>query len=140
MEYLASCHCGALSARYHTELPPAQWSVRACQCSFCQAHAAHSISDPAGLLEFRSRVPHEVQRYRFGSRATQFLICSCCGVYVGARVELPAHARGILNARTLRPVPEGLPAALAMDYSRESTTERQARRAARWTPLSADSV
>jgi hypothetical protein len=47
-EYLARCHCGALTARYLTAVPIDAWSVRACQCSFCRAHAVLSTSDSAG--------------------------------------------------------------------------------------------
>jgi hypothetical protein len=49
MDYLARCHCGALSAHYSTMLPTPSWSVRACQCAFCTTHGALSTSDPAGL-------------------------------------------------------------------------------------------
>ena len=54
IEYLARCHCGVLTARYRTAVAPEDWSVRACQCSFCRGHGAQMTSDPAGSLEFRS--------------------------------------------------------------------------------------
>jgi hypothetical protein len=64
IEYLARCHCGALTARYRTAIAPVEWAVRACQCSFCRSHGAIATSDPEGLLEFRSSDPNRVQRYR----------------------------------------------------------------------------
>jgi hypothetical protein len=73
IEYLARCHCGALTARYRTAIAPAAWPVRACQCSFCRSHGALSTSDPAGVLEFRSTDPTRVQRYRFGGRTADFM-------------------------------------------------------------------
>ena len=73
IEYLARCHCGALTARYRTAIAPAAWPVRACQCSFCRSHGALSTSDPAGALEFRSTDPTRVQRYRFGGRTADFM-------------------------------------------------------------------
>jgi hypothetical protein len=47
---------------------------------------------------------------------------------------------GILNVRTLRPLPSDLPAPQPMQYGTEGTQERTQRRTARWTPLSADSL
>ncbi len=79
IEYLARCHCGALTARYRTAIPPVEWAVRACQCSFCRSHGAIATSDPEGLLEFRGTDPTQVQRYRFGGRTAEFLVCrECC--------------------------------------------------------------
>ena len=137
-EYLARCHCGSLSACYRTAVAVSAWNVRACQCSFCRAHDALSISDPAGSLEFTALRPEHVQRYRFGSGQTDFLICRQCGVYVGAR--LTSEPVGIINALALTPIATKLPAAQPMDYTGESGSDKRARRTARWTPLTASSL
>lgn len=50
-----ACHCGAIGYLYRTALDPERWNVRACQCSFCRAHAARTTSDPAGSVQFRER-------------------------------------------------------------------------------------
>jgi hypothetical protein len=134
-EYFASCHCGALAARYRTALPVAAWSVRACRCSFCRAHEALATSDPDGRLEFRAARPERLKRYRFGSMLTDFLLCSECGVYLGA--QLTSAPFGILNARALVPIPSNLPPAQPMDFAAESASEKTTRRQARWTPLMA---
>src|SRR5215475_12546989 len=110
-EYLARCHCGALTARYRTAKAPGEWSMRACQCSFCRAHGALSTSDPEGSLQFFCASPDSVQRYRFGTGSADFLICRECGVYLGAQTTHAGGRFGILNALTLDPVPEALPAA-----------------------------
>ena len=47
-----SCHCGAIGYDYATEVPPPDWSIRACQCAFCRAHDALSTSDPKGEIRF----------------------------------------------------------------------------------------
>jgi hypothetical protein len=137
-EYLVRCHCGALSARYRSALPVSAWNVRACQCSFCRAHDALSISDPAGSLEFRALRPEHLKRYRFGSGLTDFVFCSQRGVYVGPR--LVSEPFGIINARALMPIPADLPVAQPVGYSGESGSDKLARRAARWTPLTATSL
>jgi hypothetical protein len=135
--YEGQCHCGALAFRYHTELPVERWQVRACQCSFCRRHAALSTSDPAGLLEFRIAAADAVQRYRFALRTADFLVCTRCGVYVGAQIDTGSGTFGIVNARTLTAVAAALPAASPVSYAAEHAAQRLARRAQRWTPLAA---
>jgi hypothetical protein len=135
VEYLASCHCGALEARYRTALSVADWSLRGCQCSFCRAHGALTTSDPAGTLAFTARDQERVNRYRFGSGATDFLLCRECGVYVGARLQARRGHFGVLNTRALRPIPAGLPEPASMHYGDEPPELREERRTQRWTPL-----
>ena len=130
-----SCHCGALGFSFETARPAALWSVRACSCRFCRAHGALTTSDPAGRLVFHAREAPALQRYRFGLQSADFLLCGRCGVYLGAQTETAHAAFGIINTHALMPVPEGLPAAVAADYSSETASERLARRAQRWTPL-----
>jgi len=129
------CHCGALGFRLQTALPVAAWSVRACDCRFCRAHGAATSSDPGGTLIFDIRQPAALQRYRFGLRTADFLLCRECGVYVGAQIEAAGAAFGIINTLALTPVPAALPPAGRADYGAESVPERIARRASRWTPL-----
>jgi hypothetical protein len=140
VSYAGQCHCGAIQFHYETGVLPASWTVRACQCSFCRIHAALSTSDPAGSLAFQAVQGDALQRYRFGSQSADFLLCRICGSYIGAICTGAAGRFGIINVRTLRPFPQGLSAPTSMHYDDESPTERLARRAARWTPLRADSL
>jgi hypothetical protein len=140
IEYLARCHCGALTARYRTAVEPSTWPLRACQCSFCRSHGALTTSDLAGSLEFRCGDAQQVQRYRFGGRTADFLVCRACGVYVGAQMASDKGRFGILNVLSLRPSVTGLPAAEPMDYGVETAEIRRLRREARWTPVAAESV
>ena len=129
-----------LTARYWTRLAPTQWRVRACQCGFCRIHAALTTSDPAGSLQFACVDPRHLQRYRFASGATDFLLCRQCGVYLGARIGSAEHAFGVLNVRTLPARRMDLPEAIPMDYAAETPQARRARREARWTPLAPGSL
>ena len=138
--YVARCHCGALSACYRTVLPTSDWNIRACQCSFCRAHAALSTSDPAGLLAYSCSQPELLQRYRFGTGSAEFLICRVCGVYLGAQIMSDRKRFGILNVRALRPIPANLPNPERKDYADETPEIRRLRRESRWTPLSGESV
>ena len=132
--YQGRCHCGALGFSFSTAIPPAEWSVRACQCDFCRAHGALSTSDPHGQIEFRASSPEHLTSYRFGLRTADFLICTGCGVYVGALTEIGGRAFGIINVRALHPMPAALPEPRAMTYDGETTGERAERRAERWSP------
>jgi hypothetical protein len=92
------------------------------------------------MLTFSASEPALVQRYQFGTRTADFLICGACGVFLGAVMKLDSGRRGVLNVRTLQPIPVDLPAPQAMHYEGEASETRAERRAARWTPLSADSL
>lgn len=130
------CHCGAISFSYRTALPQAQWSVRECQCTFCRAHQATTTSDPAGDLVFEEHVPGKLNRYRFGQKVTDSLVCGDCGVYIGAMMTADDGRRvGIINLNALRPRLEGLPAPQQKVYEAETMEQRAARRLSLWTPV-----
>jgi hypothetical protein len=130
-----SCHCGALGFSFETALAVTQWSVRACQCGFCRSRGAMTTSDPAGRLQFQINEADALQRYRFGLKTADYLLCKRCGVYLGAQIDTAHGAFGIINTHALSPPPQGLPAAVAADYGSENASERIERRARRWTPL-----
>jgi hypothetical protein len=128
------CHCGALAFTLSTALAPADWSVRACQCSFCRAHSALSTSDPNGSIRFHASRPASLARYRFGLRTADFLLCRECGVYVGALMTSGDRSFAIVNVNALRPIPDDLPPARAMSYDGEDVERRARRREERWSP------
>ena len=132
-----SCHCGAIGFDYRTSLPPAEWSIRACQCAFCRAHDALSASDPNGELSFVARDPDRLQRYRFALRTADFLLCRDCGVYIGAVIEIGDGYRGIINTHALVDAPADLAVTQPMSYDGEDVRERVGRRDERWMPVSA---
>jgi hypothetical protein len=127
------CHCGALMVEFDTELPPEQIQVRACQCGFCRAHGALSVTDPTGLLTFRARDPSLLVRYRFGLKLADFLLCARCGTYVGAYMEEEGRSLGVLNICVLGQRDRfGTPT--LMRYDGETPQARLQRRHERWTP------
>jgi len=133
--FRGSCHCGTLASSFETARAVNQWSVRACQCGFCRAHGARTTSDRTGRLTFHVGAPRALQRYRFGLRTADFLICRRCGVYIGAQIQTAHGAFGIVNTLAMLPLTEGLPTATPIDYGSESASQRVERRALRWTPL-----
>lgn len=133
--YEGRCHCGAIGFVYRTALAPGEWTIRACQCGFCRAHASLSTSDPTGSLEFVERTRGAMHKYRFGQRTADFLLCGNCGVYIGAAMPSGNRHFGIINARVLHSLTESLPEATAMNYENEAPAERMARREKQWTPI-----
>lgn len=136
MTYVGRCHCGNLEYRFETALAPERLPVRACQCGFCRAHGALSTSDPKGSVQIQARDPGQVRRYRFGLGITDFLICSHCGVYLLAMMEIDGDPYAVLSANVLD-CRERLGPPQPMDYDGEDAAGRIARRKARWTPVTA---
>lgn len=133
--YRGQCHCGAVGFEFHTEIPPASWPVRACQCTFCLKHAGVYTSDPSGSVRFTHRDPSALTRYRFGHRTADFVFCGRCGGYLGAITEEGGRRLAVLNIRALDPLPAVLPPEQPMSYEGESAGDRNVRRGKRWTPV-----
>ena len=108
--------------------------MRACQCTFCRAHGACTTSDPQGLIEFHVQNPERLSRYRFGYRITEFLVCTECGVYVGAMAEVSSVPLAIVNVNALSPRLEGLHEPAPISHEGESVQDRNRRRARSWSP------
>ena len=130
-----ACHCRAIGLVYATSLAPEEWQIRACQCTFCRIHAALSTSDPSGSLRFDEHVPGALNRYKFGRKTADFLLCRNCGAYIGAMMESQSKGFGIINIRVLHSLLDRLPAAQPMIYEDEGSAARLARRESRWTPI-----
>jgi hypothetical protein len=135
MLYRGACHCEAIGFAYETALAPEAWTVRACGCRFCRAHAAATTSDPAGALELLVRDPAQLGRYRFGLATADFWVCRACGVYVAAVTGEPQF--GIVNTHALLDRGLALPPPQTRSYDGETAAQRIARRRERWTPVRA---
>jgi hypothetical protein len=129
-----SCHCGAVAFTFRTSQLPERWSVRACQCSFCRAHGARTTTDANASVTFQVADPSKLSRYRFGTRSTDFLLCSDCGVYVAAVLTSSSGQFATLNINTIR-TPLNAPQAQVVSYDGESVQQRRTRREQRWTPV-----
>lgn len=130
-----ACHCGTISVRFDTAIPTEELAVRACGCSFCRMHGAATVSDPGGRLTITIADPACAQRYRFGLRTADFLLCRTCGTYVAAILPDPDGDVAIVNARTFRDGPPRGDAGAAVHYDHENETERRRRRRRNWTPV-----
>jgi hypothetical protein len=127
--FAGACHCGAVEARFETRLAPGEIEVRADQCGLCRRHGAKTVSDPAGRLTLRFK-EGDVERYRFGLKMTDFIICRRCGAYVAAVMD----DVGVLNVVGADIGAFAGRAAVPVDYDAETADDRRARRRQRWTP------
>ena len=96
-----SCHCQRLQLALRGSLQPNETPPRACDCSFCQAHAAAWVSDPDGELVITASDADALGRYRQGSESAEFLLCRHCGVLVAVVADHAARLHGAVNARCL---------------------------------------
>lgn len=128
--FRGGCHCGNLRVTFSTALDPASITPRACDCSFCQKHAAAYISDPAGKLSVATQSLEALRRYRQGSNTAEFLLCNRCGVLVAVVFEHNARVYGAVNARSL----EG-PAGFGSPAPSSPQLLAQGEKAERWLKL-----
>ena len=91
-----SCHCGRLRIEFSTGQDPADFTPRACDCSFCRKHGAAYVSDPAGRLSISVR-EGAMRKYRQGSGTADFLLCGQCGVLVAVTFEHAGRVHGAVN-------------------------------------------
>lgn len=134
MQHDGGCHCGNLRVEVTLTRPPAENVVRSCACSFCRSHGTRTVSDPVGRVDIRANDWALVERYRFGSRTADYLLCRRCGVYIGAVCETTAGLRAVLNTLCLNDRAAFTQQAIRPDYGAETTEIRLARRAANWMP------
>jgi hypothetical protein len=134
MQYPGQCHCGAIEVELRSGRPPGRQLLGACQCSFCRKHNARTFSDPKAQITLIATDPRQLQRYSFGLRTSEQIICRRCGVYVAMVMCDGRDVLSVLNIDTLndRALFTGVPE--PRDYSGEDRASRIARRRARWTP------
>ena len=133
LQLAGHCHCGAIHVILEPGRPTAELPLRACQCGFCRRHGAATTSHPESRLHIEA-APGSLNRYRFGRRAVDALLCEECGVYVASLLETDGHRFATLNIAgvALAGFEDRIPE-IAI-YDDETDEERLARRTARWTP------
>jgi hypothetical protein len=125
-------HCGNLTYVFEAGAGLDVLGLRLDMCGFCRAHGARNTSDPDGTMRIRLREPALLERYRFGLRTADFLVCRRCGVYIGASLEDKWFT---VNVNTFKPPPPPDFPAMPHDFDAETVEERIARRKRNWTPI-----
>jgi hypothetical protein len=133
-EYPGSCHCHNIEIRLESDKTPTELPLRTDTCSFCNKHRAVYTSDPEGEVHLAVRDDGKVERYRFGTRTADFLICKPCGVFIAA--YMPELSLAVINVSPLDARAAFLQNELQVaNLDSESVEQRLARRRARWTPV-----
>ena len=129
------CHCGNLAYVFEASAGLEVLGLRADMCSFCRAHGARNTSDPNGAMRIKVRDAAKLSRYRFALKTADFLICTNCGVYIGAMLEDGGKAWFTVNANSFHAPPALDFPLVPHDFDAEDVPTRIARRKARWTPV-----
>lgn len=132
--FTGHCHCGAIEVLYETDLEATQMDIRVCTCDFCRKQGAETTSDPKGRLRVMVYDDTKLNRYRFGLRTADYLICRECGVYIGAMLTFDGKTFGTVNVHILQERTHLPQKHEAVTYDGEHEQEREARRKALWTP------
>jgi hypothetical protein len=129
-----ACHCGHIAIEFTTSQAAGDLPLRACDCSFCRRHGAKSTSDPDGKLTILADTG-ALERYRFGMRVTDFILCRNCGTYIAAVSREGSHERATLNVIGTA-VPELVAReAKSVNLDHETSDSRRERRRKLWTPV-----
>lgn len=135
MKITGGCHCGNLRYSFEASAPLEVLGLRRDMCGFCTAHSARNTSDPNGAMRILVRDAAKLNRYRFGLKTADFLVCRDCGVYIGALLEDEGEAWFTVNVNSFAEKPTPDFPAVPQDFDSEDTHTRIARRKAKWTPV-----
>jgi hypothetical protein len=92
------------------------------------------VSDPGGLFAVEAEDWSLVERYRFGTRTCDFLICRRCGVFIAAVTEMTEGVRAVVNVNCLNDRGRFISAPTMHEFQGETIDSRLSRRAANWMP------
>ena len=130
-EFVGDCHCGAIRVALHVR-DGAALSPRRCGCGFCRRHGGLYVSTPDARLTVQVSDAAAVNRYQFGHRTAEFLVCRNCGVVPTVLSTIDGHLYGIVNANVLDPPLQMAEPPPVADYDAEEPAGRLARRKERW--------
>ena len=131
MEIRGGCHCGNVDFTLAWPDSMERIPARACGCTFCRKHGASWTSHPDAGLRVTVRDADRMERYNFGTRTADFLVCRACGVPPVAVSRIDGRDHAVVNVNTF----EDFDAALdrsSSDFEGEATEDRLARRQSRW--------
>src|ERR1700716_3182913 len=95
------CHCGNILLDLQLAHEPGSYRPRACDCGFCRKHGAAYISDAQGTLRIRINDQRRSGTYRQGSELAEMLLCTHCGVLMGALYRAEGRIYATVNVRVI---------------------------------------
>jgi hypothetical protein len=95
------CYCGNILLELQLTKEPGHYRPRACDCGFCRKHGAAYLSDAAGSLRIRIEDARQSGTFRQGNELAEMLLCTRCGVLVGALYRSDGQVYGTVNVKAL---------------------------------------
>jgi hypothetical protein len=95
------CYCGNILVQLELANEAGHYNPRACDCGFCRKHGAAYLSDPQGSVRLRIHDPSHSTLFRQGSELAEMLLCTRCGVLVGALYRDEQSLYATLNVKVL---------------------------------------
>jgi hypothetical protein len=87
-----------------------------------------------GLLDVRADDWSLVERYQFGTRTYDFLICRRCGAFIAAVAAVSLGTRAVVNVNCLDDRGRFPSVPTMHDFGGETIDNRSSRRATSWMP------
>ena len=91
------------------------------------------MTDPAGAAVIAAS-ESSINRYQFGLKTADFIVCNRCGNYMGAFFDDDGQGYVTLNVNTFAERAEFTADIQSANYDAEDAESRIARRRLRWTP------
>jgi hypothetical protein len=126
------CHCGNIHVDLQLAQAPETYRPRACDCDFCVKHGAAYISDPLGTLRIEIKDSKNLGRYQQGSGTAECLLCTNCGVLIGAAYHGKEGTFATINSRVVEGTTFGT--AVTISPKELGVTEKVARWRDLWFP------
>ena len=95
------CYCGNVLLELELPHETAHYQPRVCDCGFCSKHGAAYLSDPQGSLRIRIDDMSCRGIFRQGTELAQMLLCTRCGVLLGALYRDDGRTYATVNVRAL---------------------------------------
>jgi hypothetical protein len=95
------CHCGNILLELQLTNEPGSYHPRACDCAFCRKHGAAYISDAQGSLRILIKDQSRSGTYRQGNELADMLLCTHCGVLVGALYRTEGRIYATVNVKVI---------------------------------------
>ena len=127
-----SCHCRNISFALTWQPDPTEIPARACTCSFCTKHGGVWTSNPSGLLKVAVEDPTLVSKYSFGTRTSEFHICSRCGIAPVVTSRIDNHLYAVVSVNAFEGVELSLVRRASASFEGETEASRLARRKRNW--------
>ncbi len=130
-EHAGGCHCGNIRYQVSFSVPLTELPARYCNCGYCTRHGGIYAAHPDAALIITIKDMDKINRYRFASMSTDFLVCARCGIPTLVLDEIRGTTYALLKLNTLDKPPV-LAVAPSISMAGENVEVRKKRRQLTW--------